>query len=65
MLDVYLSDVPRLMFDSLLNVQRMLAVGMLSMGQFRTTELPNSAFDDNLSNLRVKTLNRVKMFEFS
>lgn len=31
---------------------------MLSMGQLRTTELPNSAFELNLSNIRCKTVKK-------
>lgn len=54
-LNVYLSEVSKLMFDSLSKVQRILALGTLSMGQLRTTELPSSAFDDNLSTRRSNT----------
>lgn len=56
----YLSPVLKLIFDSLLNVHWMCAVGVLSIGQLRTTELPNSAFDINLSNFRSKAATKKK-----
>lgn len=53
---IYLLDESKLMIDPLLKPHWIFAVGTLSMGQLRITELPSSAFDDCLSILRSSTV---------